>query len=580
MSYYLYKVLKDKPPHVKSLRESLYWGLVEPFFKEEEENRPPKDVTSERDVYTKIPQAIEMLISFHDSVVVSKKVEVGFVLNKKVYVPTADDFVVFFNVQRRPEDDELKKKLKERRNAKFLEAENFSLQEIYYRIEGRDEFLRKFIADNNFLRSVYEANKDKINLRDDQKQQMDDVYKNLQDWEDLKNTPENLSREKKYKQWSTIFYGKRINRQSSENVNEEEANAGDASSTEKVSEEEITQDDGQQNEVVQDHQQLSGDESEVPKDDVVETEKEEDDKENENQHMNQTENEEESVPEKEVVKEVKATENADETMHMSEENFVAGSATPITVVKPTFDRKDSTEVDMPDSLDELMKNVDTDEITEKYFSNIEQKQRNRETQEPVREKGEKRTPVAQVEKEHAAEREVAYTQTAPSKNKECAQDNSSEKTCPVEMEEEQEKTSTNAMEEDKVERTSAVEMDEEPVRDDKERTTPNNQEDVTERKEAYSTQENEGDKKKEDEMEVVQHTPTCMQNQSFEGPTLDLHLDSPAAPVPSSQIIEQPKADKESDLSETEEQEAEEKAAVGSIIKDTRTIQGRGRGRD
>ncbi|KAI3875484.1 hypothetical protein MKX03_031339, partial [Papaver bracteatum] len=70
-----------------------------------------KDVTAERDVYTKITQAIEMLLSCHDSVVVRKKVEVGFVFNKKVYVPTTDDFVVFFNVQRSPEDDELKKKL-------------------------------------------------------------------------------------------------------------------------------------------------------------------------------------------------------------------------------------------------------------------------------------------------------------------------------------------------------------------------------------------------------------------------------------------------------------------------------------
>ncbi|KAI3864432.1 hypothetical protein MKX03_019280, partial [Papaver bracteatum] len=72
---------------------------------------PPKDVTAERDVYTKIPQAIEMLISCHDSVVMRKNVEVGLVFNKKDYVPTADDFAVFFNVQRRPEGDELKKKL-------------------------------------------------------------------------------------------------------------------------------------------------------------------------------------------------------------------------------------------------------------------------------------------------------------------------------------------------------------------------------------------------------------------------------------------------------------------------------------
>ncbi|KAI3851486.1 hypothetical protein MKX03_001202, partial [Papaver bracteatum] len=111
MGYYFYKVLKDKPEHVKALRESPYWGLVEPFFKEEEENRPGKDVTAERDVYNKIPQAVEMLLSCHDSVVVSKKVQVGFAFNRKVYVPTTDDFAVFFNVQRRAEDDELKKKL-------------------------------------------------------------------------------------------------------------------------------------------------------------------------------------------------------------------------------------------------------------------------------------------------------------------------------------------------------------------------------------------------------------------------------------------------------------------------------------
>ncbi|KAI3883123.1 hypothetical protein MKX03_012523, partial [Papaver bracteatum] len=49
---------------------------------------------------------------------------------------------------------------------------------------------------------------------------------------------------------------------------------------------------------------------------------------------------------------------------------------------------------MPDSLDEIMETVDIDEITQKYFSNIEQEQRNIETQEPVREEGEKRTPVA------------------------------------------------------------------------------------------------------------------------------------------------------------------------------------------
>ncbi|KAI3847481.1 hypothetical protein MKX03_011751, partial [Papaver bracteatum] len=72
MGYYFYKVLKDKPEHVKALIESPYWGLVEPFFKEEEENRPGKDVTAERDVYTKIPQAVEMLLSFHDSLVVRK----------------------------------------------------------------------------------------------------------------------------------------------------------------------------------------------------------------------------------------------------------------------------------------------------------------------------------------------------------------------------------------------------------------------------------------------------------------------------------------------------------------------------
>ncbi|KAI3876793.1 hypothetical protein MKX03_037460, partial [Papaver bracteatum] len=72
---------------------------------------PAKYVTAERDVYTKIPQDIEMLLSCHDSVVVRKKVEVGFVFNKNVYVPTTNDFVVFFNVQRRPKDDELKKKL-------------------------------------------------------------------------------------------------------------------------------------------------------------------------------------------------------------------------------------------------------------------------------------------------------------------------------------------------------------------------------------------------------------------------------------------------------------------------------------
>ncbi|KAI3942499.1 hypothetical protein MKW98_013151, partial [Papaver atlanticum] len=92
MSYYLYKVLKEKPEHVKSLRESPYWGFVEIL-------------------QAKIPQAIEILLSFHDSVVVRKKVQVGFVFNNKVYVPTTDDFVVFFNVQRRLEDDELKKKL-------------------------------------------------------------------------------------------------------------------------------------------------------------------------------------------------------------------------------------------------------------------------------------------------------------------------------------------------------------------------------------------------------------------------------------------------------------------------------------
>ncbi|KAI3889954.1 hypothetical protein MKX03_007391 [Papaver bracteatum] len=52
-----------------------------------------------------------MLLSCHNSVVVRKKVQVGFAFNRKVYVPTEDDFSVFFNVQRRAEDDELKKKL-------------------------------------------------------------------------------------------------------------------------------------------------------------------------------------------------------------------------------------------------------------------------------------------------------------------------------------------------------------------------------------------------------------------------------------------------------------------------------------
>ncbi|KAI3940842.1 hypothetical protein MKW98_014901, partial [Papaver atlanticum] len=396
MSYYLYKVLKDKPEHVKAFRESLFWGFIELFFKEEPENRPAKDVTTERDAYTKIPQALEMLLGFHDSAVVRKKVQVGFVFNNKVYVPTTDNFVVFFNVQRRFEDAGLKKKLSkvtahhikflhkhfppiegkdykvtrkqidtvlreaatngkdptlfliffamwlctvffftdtggnfftqrwfpylfsmhrvswpdhivnylmdsiknpkgkdglkrvpgytplllywflehnnynqkrqgfehstlrftrwhqlefcnklmvekkdkdgkmvlpegfiftdgireelspheqgltylkeleeelqiekdfnnllydllagERLNAEFIEAENFALQEIFYRIKGRDQFLRKFLADNYFLGSIYEANKNKINLRDDQKKHMADVYKNLQDWEEL-----------------------------------------------------------------------------------------------------------------------------------------------------------------------------------------------------------------------------------------------------------------------------------------------------------------------------------------------------------------------------------------------------------
>ncbi|KAI3871770.1 hypothetical protein MKX03_027602, partial [Papaver bracteatum] len=213
----------------------------------------------------------------------------------------------------------------ERLNAKFLEAENFSFHEIYYRIEGRDEFLRKFIADNEFLRSIYEANEDKINLRDDQKQRMADVYKNLQDWEELKNIPENLSREKTYKKWSSMFYGRRFNRKSSENVTKEEATVGETSAivqeenadkTVQVSEEEIAKDDEQQNEVVEYRQQLSGDESEVLKDDIDETEKEEDDEVPKGDVV-ETETEEKSVLEKEIVEEIKATENADETTHMS-----------------------------------------------------------------------------------------------------------------------------------------------------------------------------------------------------------------------------------------------------------------------
>lgn len=126
----MYKVLKEKQEHVKVLRESPYWGFVEPFFKDEPENRPAKDVTVEKYVYTKIPQVIKMLLSCHDTVVVRKKVQVGFVFNNKVYVPTADGFVVFFNVQRRLEDAELKKKLSKvtAEHIKFLHK-NFPLIE-------------------------------------------------------------------------------------------------------------------------------------------------------------------------------------------------------------------------------------------------------------------------------------------------------------------------------------------------------------------------------------------------------------------------------------------------------------------
>ncbi|KAI3868919.1 hypothetical protein MKX03_007161, partial [Papaver bracteatum] len=157
----------------------------------------------------------------------------------------------------------------ERLNGAFLEAENIALQEVFYRIDERDQFLGKFIADNNFLRSVYESNKEKIILTDEQQQQMAIVYNNLNEWEELNKTPENLLREMNYKEWSAMFQGKTSNAQSSNQeskeddgkvtvADEEEDNESDLKGNESV---------GHTKEVVEDHQQLSEDEYEVPKDD-------------------------------------------------------------------------------------------------------------------------------------------------------------------------------------------------------------------------------------------------------------------------------------------------------------------------
>ncbi|KAI3876638.1 hypothetical protein MKX03_027660, partial [Papaver bracteatum] len=109
---------------------------------------------------------------------------------------------------------------------------------------------------------------------------------------------------------------------------------------------------------------------------------------------------------------------------MSEEEvFIAEETTPLTAVKALIDRKDSTEVNMLDSYDELMQQVDINGINDKYLANIEQEKGNIE--EEIKE-----SPVSPVDKE---------------------------KTSPVSMEEE-----LVAMEEVQ-EKTSPFAMDEKPV---------------------------------------------------------------------------------------------------------------------
>ncbi|KAI3872407.1 hypothetical protein MKX03_009471 [Papaver bracteatum] len=71
-------------------------------------------------------------------------------------------------------------------------------------------------------------------------------------------------------------------------------------------------------------------------------------------------------------------------------------------------------------------------------------------------------------------------------------------------------------------------------------------------------------------MDVNLHTPTtCVQSQSFQGPSFDLHFMSPAAPVQAPQVTEQQKADEKSELPKTREQQVEEKekSVVDSIIR-------------
>ncbi|XP_026397069.1 uncharacterized protein LOC113291791 [Papaver somniferum] len=238
----------------------------------------------------------------------------------------------------------------ERLNGAFLEAENVALQEVFYRIDERDQFLGKFIADNNFLRSIYEANKEKINLTDEQQQQMAAVYKNLNYWEELKKTPENLLREQKYKEWSAMFQvktsnGKSSNHESKEdNVQEGETdgedNVGDSKATENVGE--TTEADEEEDNV----SDLKGAES-----------------------AGDTKEDDEGVSE---TKNEGVNLNADEKMQVSEEISIAEEETPLNAVKEPIERKNSGEVNMPDSYEELMQDVDIDGITGRYLADIAQ----------------------------------------------------------------------------------------------------------------------------------------------------------------------------------------------------------------
>lgn len=115
-----YEELPKRPALLAATKECPFWGLIEPFFKEQPIQWTNKEYAIETEVFTKLPEAIEMILGCYKRNTLKEKQSGAFHFGGNEHVPTAEDFAVIFKMQRIKEDPDMTRKLAKPRETHLI----------------------------------------------------------------------------------------------------------------------------------------------------------------------------------------------------------------------------------------------------------------------------------------------------------------------------------------------------------------------------------------------------------------------------------------------------------------------------